>query len=40
MELWKSNFASDANENRLLELIDDKPNVAELIEALRKEFSK
>ena len=38
MQLWRSNFASDANVEHLLELVDDKPNVAELIEALRKEF--
>ena len=40
MDFWKSSFASDANPIRLLELIDDKPYVAELIVAIRKEFSK
>lgn len=40
MEFWKSSFASDANPTRLLELIDDKPDVAELIVTIRKEFSE
>ena len=40
MELWKANLASDANPTTLLELIKDKTDVAELIEAIRTNFSK
>ena len=40
MELWKANLASDANPTTLLELIENETNVAELIEALRTNFSK
>ena len=40
MELWKAKLASNANPITLLELIENKTDVAELIEVLRTNFSK
>lgn len=40
MELWKASAGSNANPNRLLDLIEGKSRVAELIEKIKQSFGE